>query len=146
MGDPSSSKSPDLSTATQKVSAPAKTSSGKQQEFHDEPHIRIRWHVDVLVDGHDLYQGIVKDITTHGADVFLEADLPKAKLVKLRFHVPPLSKTSGTHFMEVSGKVFYATFDGSESLYHTRINFLKFKDESDLANLQSRINDFNRPR
>ncbi len=74
-----------------------------------------------------------------GTDIFLDLNLQKVKFIKLRIYVPPLSKTSAHRIMEVSGKVIYTAYDGTESLFHTGVNFTQFNLASDQTYLQSRI-------
>jgi hypothetical protein len=129
-----------------KVTPTASIDAGKYKELRIEPRLHVRWHADAHIDGQGVYQGIVKDISSKGTDIFLDCNLQKVKLVRLRIYVPPASKTCGPHVMEVSGKIIYTAYDSKESLFHTGVNFLRFNLESDLAYLQSRIAVFNRAR
>jgi hypothetical protein len=116
------------------------------EELRIEPRIRVRWRAEAFIDGQGVYQGFVKDISLKGTDVLLDHNLQTVKSVKLRIHVPPLSKTSAPHVMEVSAKVIYTTYDSNESRFHTGVNFTQFNSESDQAYLQSRIATLNRPK
>jgi len=131
---------PNLSQTITK--ATSSIDAGKYKELRIEPRVHVRWHADAFIDGQGLYQGFVKDISLRGTDIFLDSNLQKVKIIKLRIYVPPVSKTSGPHIMEMSGKIVYTAYDGLESLFHAGVNFLKFKSESDLAYLQSRIDVF----
>lgn len=117
------------------------TSAGtrKHEDMHDVPHPHFRWHADVLVDGHDMYQGIVKDISIKGLSLLLDHNLQNAKLIKLHIHVPPLDVTSPPHIMEIAGKINSTVYDGSELSFRSGITLLKFTLNSDQALLQSRI-------
>lgn len=108
--------------------------------------MRVRWHADALVDGQIMYRGFVKDISLKGTDIFLDVNLQKIKSIKVRLHVPPLSKKSEPHVMEMSAKVVYTAYDSNEFLFHTGVKFLQFESESDQALLQSRIASFNHAR
>ena len=136
------SKAPEATKTIPKATPPASTSVEK--EFRVEPRIRVKWRVDAFIDGQGVYQGFVKDISLSGTDVFLDHNLQKVKFVKLRIYVPPLSKTSSPHVMEVSAKVRYTAYDSRESLFHTGVKFSQFNLESDHAYLQSRIATINR--
>lgn len=116
------------------------------KELRTEPRMRVKWHADAFIDGQGMYQGFIKDISSRGTDIFLDRNLHKVKFVKLRIYVPPLSKASDSHIMEVSGKITYTAYDSNESLFHTGVNFTQFNLESDLAYLQTRIAAFNRAR
>lgn len=120
--------------------------SENYQELRIEPRMRVKWRVDALIDGKGVYQGFVKDISLSGTDIFLDINLQKVRSLKVRIHVPPLSKTSAPHTMEVSGKVVYTSYDNNEFLFHTGVKFLQFNSAADHDLLQSRIATFNRPR
>jgi hypothetical protein len=111
----------------------------KYEDSHSEPHPHFRWHADVLVDGHDVYQGMVKDISMKGANLLLEHNLQNAKLVKLHIHVPPLDVTHPHDVLEVSGKILTTVYDSSEDEFRSAISFLQFTLESDRTYLQSRL-------
>ncbi len=138
------SKAPDLSKTIPQAPPLASTNAGIYKELRTEPRIRVRWHADAIIDGQCVYQGFVKDISLKGTDIFLERNLQKVKIVKLRIYVPPLSKTSAPHVMEVSAKVIYTAYDSNESLFHTGVNFTQFNLSSDQTYLQSRIVTINR--
>ncbi|MDD2915574.1 MAG: PilZ domain-containing protein [Gallionella sp.] len=110
----------------------------KREESRSEPRIHVRWHLEA-VDGQFVYHGSVKDISTKGADIFLDHNFQNVKLVTLRIHVPPLHVTDEHCVIEVSGKVIYSNHDSDEMLFRTGIKFLKFTVESDLENLRSRL-------
>jgi hypothetical protein len=127
-----------------KVPPLVSTNAGIHKELRIEPRILVRWHADAIIDGQSVYQGFVKDISLKGTDIFLDHNLQKVKFVRLRIYVPPLSKTSASHVMEVSAKVIYTAYDSNESLFHTGVNFTQFNLSSDQAYLQSRIVAINR--
>jgi hypothetical protein len=144
--DAKGSKAPDLSKTTPKVTPSAPIDAEIHKELRIEPRIRVRWYADALIDGQGVYQGFVKDISLNGTDIFIDLNLQKVKFVKLRIYVPPLSKASTPHVMEVSAKVIYTAYDGNESLFHTGVNFTQFNLASDQAYLQSRIAFYSRAR
>ena len=117
----------------------AQASARKYEDSHNEPHPHFRWHADVLVDGHDVYQGMVKDISMKGVNLLLDHNLQNAKLVKLHIHVPPLDVTHPHDVLEVSGKILSTVYDSSEDEFRSAISFLQFTLESDRAYLKSRL-------
>ena len=125
--------------------APAPSKSTHVQSSGTESAIHVKWYVDALADGR-LFHGFIKSISTQGTDVYFDVNLNKVKSLKLRIHVPPASKTSPPHFIEVSGKVVYTSYNSEESLFHASVHFLDFTQESDRQDLQSRIAAFNKPR
>jgi hypothetical protein len=141
---PEGGKAHNLSKTIAKAAPSASSDTGKHKELRIEPRIRVKWHADAFIDGQGVYQGFVKDISSRGTDIFVDRNLQKVKFIKLRIYVPPLSKASDPHVMEVSGKVTYTAYDSKECLFHTGVNFVEFNSESDLAYLQSRIATINR--
>ncbi|MFZ2300729.1 MAG: PilZ domain-containing protein [Gallionella sp.] len=129
--DPAASDTPGLPSGT------ADTRPHEEQRI--EPRVHVRWHVDVFVEGQAVYHGFIKDISSKGADVFVDHNFQNVKFVKLLIHVPPLSATEDHHVIDVSGKVIYAAHDSEELLFRIGINFLKFNLESDQAYLRSRL-------
>ena len=111
----------------------------KHIENRSEPRIRVRWHVDALVEGQPVLHGFVRDLSAKGADIFLGRNLQNVKSVKLHIHVPPLSVTGEHHIVEVSGKIVYTAHDSEELLFHTGIVFVKFNLDSDMEYLKSRL-------
>jgi hypothetical protein len=120
------------------ATSPAPPDAPKYEERRSEHRIRVRWHVDALVDG-QMQHGIVKDISPKGADILLEHNLQNAKLIRLHIHVPPLSVTDDHHAVEISGKIIYSSHDSDEMLFRTGVKFLQFHLESDQTYLQSRL-------
>jgi len=107
------------------------------QTAHNEPHAHFRWHAEAFVDGHDVFQGIVKNISMTGLDLILDHNLQKSKLVKLHIHVPPLDISNPPHVFEVSGKITSTVFDSGEESFRSGITYIQFTLNSDQAYLQS---------
>lgn len=117
-------------------SVPATTSRQTRQKT---PRFRVRWHVDILMDGHNIFDGLINDISTAGASILLAHNVHPLKPT-LRIHIPPLCSTSKPHFMEVSGKTVYMVYDGGKQLYRASISFTKFHAQTDMAFLEERLN------
>lgn len=109
----------------------------KFRDMHDAPHPHFKWHAEVLVDGHDVFQGIVKDISMKGLNLVLDHNLQNSKLVKLHIHIPPLEISSSHHVLEVSGKITSTVFDSGEEAFRSSISFIQFTLDSDQTYLQS---------
>ena len=118
------------------------THAAKRADAHPvhAPGIHVKWYVDALVEGH-IYHGFIKQIFLHGTEIYLDLDLglSKIKNIKLRIHVPPPSRTSPPHLIEVSGNVVFSAYNNEEALFHSGVHFLEFKDESDRKYLESLI-------
>jgi len=116
------------------------TASADARKFSDipnEPHPHFKWHAEILVDGHDVYQGIVKDISMKGFNLILDHNLQKSKLVKLHIHIPPLDISSPHHVLEVSGKISSTVYDSGEKAFRSGISTIQFTLDSDQKYLQS---------
>ncbi|WP_283745440.1 PilZ domain-containing protein [Sideroxydans sp. CL21] len=109
----------------------------KTRDIHDEPHPHFKWHAEVRVDGHDVFQGIVKDISMKGLNLVLDHNLQNSKLVKLHIHIPPADISSPHHVLEVSGKITSTVFDSAEEAFRSSISFIQFTLDSDQTYLQS---------
>lgn len=121
-------------------SQPSKTISPVilHHENRGEHRIHVRWHVDVLIEGH-IWQGFVRDISIGGASIFLEHNCQNVKNVKLHIHVPPSDKFSPQHILDVSAKIIYTAYDSDESLFRSGVKFSKFNLQSDSDYLLSCI-------
>jgi hypothetical protein len=117
---------------------PTPPSPGAIQNFQ-QPHHHFKWHVDVRVDGHDVYQGFIKEITLEGTHLFVEHNLQNAKFVKLHIHIPPVAHATPHPVVEVSGNIISTIFDSTEDCFRSAIHFKEFTLESDRIYLQSRL-------
>ena len=122
----------------------AETAPHPPKDSRSEPRLHVKWHADAMIEGHGIYRGFVKEISLHGTDIFLDVNLHKVKLLKLRIYVPPATKTSSAHIIEASAKVTYTAYDSKEALFHIGMSFTQFNLESDRDYLQARITAFNR--
>lgn len=106
---------------------------------HAHAHASHKWHTDVIVEGHDVYHGFVKEISMQGAKLYLEHNLQNDKLVKLQIHIPPLEAAVEPHVIEVTAKINYTIYDSVEDFFRSGVNFTRFSLESDSAYLETRI-------
>ena len=102
------------------------------------PRFRVKWHADIVMNGHSVCHGFINDISTAGASVYLDNNVHPLNPT-LRIYLPPLSATGRPHIIEVSGKTVYVVFDGDKQLYRAAISFSRFHRESDLAYLEDRL-------
>lgn len=112
---------------------------GSHGVMHAEVHPHVRWHADVLVDGHDIYHGFVKDVTDEGADLFLDYNLQYTRSVKLHILVPPLSAPSRPHVLAVSAKILSTVYDSDEECFRSAVHFTQFSPLSEQAFLHNRL-------
>lgn len=102
-------------------------------------HPHVKWHVDVLVDGHDVYQGYVRDVALKGAELFLSHNLQHSQFVKLHIHVPPLLDSIPPRILEMTARVLSTVYDSRAEYFRSSIVFLQFTFESDKAYLRTRV-------
>ena len=121
--------------------APAPEAVAVTSSAHPHHHAFHKWHADILVDGHDLYHGFVKDISMHGAKLYLDHNLQNVKQVKLQIHIPPLKAATASYVIEVAAKVSDTIYDSDEEYFRSTVIFIKFSLESDSAYLESRTNN-----
>lgn len=130
-----------LSGSTRADQAKPKDSADtwKASPLNHESHIHYNCHAEVLVDGHDVYHGFVKDTSLRGALLYLEHNVEKVQFIKLHIHIPPLGANIHSHVFEVSAIVNATVYDSSEECFRSSIRFTEFTLESDKAYLQSYI-------
>jgi hypothetical protein len=102
-------------------------------------HPHVKWHADVLVDGHDVYQGYVRDVSLKGAELFLSHNLQHSQFVKLHIHVPPLLDSIPPRILEMTAKVLSTVYDSRTEYFRSSILFLQFTFESDKTYLRTRV-------
>jgi hypothetical protein len=139
-----STAEPQNAPATAEPQAAPATADSPSAHLHGTEHrdsVRhvVRWHADVLVNGHAC-QGIVHEISESGATLLLELNPQKAKRLSLNLHVPPLDDKHGQHIVEVECKIVYSIHDSEERLFRAGVNFSEFANESDPAFLASYLN------
>ncbi len=130
--------SQDLDDILSSISPQKSTLESKSNEASKNSRFRVKWHTDVIVDNQNIHHGIIKDISTLGASVYLNCSLFPEKPT-LHIYVPPLSSTCRPHIIEVSGRTVYVVYDGEMQLFRVAVNFLRFNLESDRTFLEERL-------
>ncbi|MFA6062145.1 MAG: PilZ domain-containing protein [Gallionella sp.] len=102
-------------------------------------HPHVKWHTDVLVDGHDVYRGYVRDVSLKGAELFLSHNLQHSQFVKLHIHVPPLQDSILPRILEMTARVLSPVYDSRAEYFRSSIVFLQFTFESDKTYLRTRV-------
>ena len=118
---------PQKSTVTESSKKPRKAS-----------RFRVKWHVDIFIDGQSVYFGSINDASTQGVSLYLNSHLPRIKCT-LHIHIPPHNIGSKPHVMAASGKIVYIVYDSNKQSFRIGVNFLSFNLESDLKYLDERL-------
>lgn len=129
----------DISVAIAEPRLVGNTPALSDTELRSEPRFRVKWHATVLLRGNAAYHGIVKDISIKGAAILLERNLQEVKLVTLHLHVPPFDAIGVARIVKMEGKLIYSVHDHDELFFRAGFHFIKFKSESDLNHLRSRL-------
>jgi len=116
---------------------PAQAATPKSKEHRSVPRFQVKWRAVALLDEQSRHHGFIKDISIHGAAVFLERNLQAVEVVKLHIQIPPSHTLKAPHVIEVYGKVVYTVYDNRELLFRAGICFLKFGSERDPALLEA---------
>ena len=126
----------DLSPQAARMSAKKPAARKGSKEHRVEPRFRVRWRMIAFVDAKGLHHGSIRDISTKGAAILLDRNLPPQGFIKLHIYVPPPHTSKISCIVEVYGKIVYSIYDGQEQLFRIGVTFLKFHSESDPAFLE----------
>lgn len=141
-GDNNLEVSQDIADMLASFSPQKSTCAGERNEQRAEqreaPRFRVKWHADILMDDKNTYRGFIKDISTHGASIYLSSCLRLEKCLLL-IYVPPLNLASKPHIIEVYVKTVYVVYDGEKQLFRAAFNFIRFHPESDRIYLGERL-------
>ena len=108
---------------------------------HKAPRFRVKWHAEIISDDQSASECVIFDISTQRAAVYVERNLHTKKCT-LFIHIPPLNLTNNAQVIEVSGKLGYIVFDGSNQMYRASVDFIKFIPESGLEYLKDRLTKY----
>lgn len=106
----------------------------------NHPRHNVRWHADILLDGHGACEGYAREISADGLTLYLDVNPEREhiKSIVLRIHVPPLDDKHPQHVVEVTGKIVYISHDAEEHMFRAGIHFTHFERDSDKAFLTAR--------
>jgi hypothetical protein len=129
----------DIAPETSAHVMPHPEGATRHEKIPGQLHPHVKWHADVLVDGHDVYQGYVRDVSLVGAELFLSHNLQHSQFVKLHIHVPPLLDSIPPRILEMTAKVLSTVYDSRAEYFRSSIVFLQFTFEADRAYLHTRV-------
>lgn len=109
------------------------------KEHRKEARYRASWRIDVAVEGHDLHDGRIKDISLHGTAILNGRNLKPGISITLHIHIPPLTIPGVPKILIVHGKTCYAIHDADNLCFRVGITFVKFELASDRAFLEARL-------
>jgi PilZ domain len=109
------------------------------KELRQEIRYKASWRIVIAIEGHDLYDGKIKDISLHGAAILNGRNLKPHTLLTLHIHIPPMADHGKPRILKVQGKTSYTVHDDKHQCFRVGIAFIEFGLTSDLAYLEARL-------
>lgn len=109
------------------------------REHRKETRYKATWKIAVVVDGHDLHDGKIKDISLHGAAIIIGHNLKRRASVTLHIHIPSVDGPAAPKILIVHGTAVYTVHDANDQCFRVGIAFDKFEVASDRAYLEARL-------
>jgi len=108
-------------------------------EHRRETRYRVTWKVDVIVEGQDLHDGRLNDISLHGASILLGRNLKPDIQATLRIYIPSITGPYPPTVLTVQGMTRYTVHDSDDLLFRVGIAFTEFEMVSDRGYLNERL-------
>ncbi len=112
------------------------------KETRKETRYKASWEIAIEVEGRDLYEGRIKDISLHGMSILNGLNLKPGTIVKLHIYIPPLTGPGAPRILVIHGKVSYTVHDVDKLRFRVGIAFVKFERASDRAYLEERLTNY----
>lgn len=109
------------------------------KEHRREIRYKASWKIAVTVEGKDLHDGRIKDISLHGAAILMGRNLKPNASVMLHIHIPSLAGPDVPKVLRVNGMTSYTVHDASDQCFRVGVYFVKFEMPSDCAYLEARL-------
>ena len=101
----------------------------------------VSWRIVIALEGHELYDGKINDISLYGAAFLNGRNLkPNTRLV-LHIYIPNLTNQEGARIIRVQGKTSYTVHDLKHQCFRVGIAFVEFALDSDRAYLEARLSN-----
>ncbi|CAH1083903.1 PilZ domain-containing protein [Candidatus Nitrotoga sp. 1052] len=109
------------------------------KELRKGTRYKASWRVAAIVEGQDLHEGKIKDISIHGAAILVGCNLNHRTSVTLHIYIPPLAGHGAPRIMIVHGITSHAIHDAYDQCFRVGIAFVKFELASACAYLDARL-------
>ncbi|MBI5438548.1 MAG: PilZ domain-containing protein [Nitrosomonadales bacterium] len=109
------------------------------REHRRETRYRVTWKVDIAIEGQDLHDGRLNDISLHGASILLGRNLKADTEVTLRIYIPSITGPYPPTVLTVHGMTRYTVHDSDDLLFRVGIAFTEFDMVSDRGYLDARL-------
>jgi hypothetical protein len=108
-------------------------------EHRRETRYRATWKVDVAVEGENLHDGRLNDISLHGASILLGRNLKTDTKVTLHIYIPSITGPYPPTVLTIHGMTRYTVHDSDDLLFRVGIAFIEFDMVSDRGYLNARL-------
>jgi len=102
---------------------------------------KVTWRIVIDIEGHDVYEGKIKDISVYGAAILNGLNLKPNTGITLHIHIPTLSNHGTPRVIKVEGKTSYSIHDDKHRCFRVGIAFIEFGRASDRAYLEARLSN-----
>lgn len=108
-------------------------------ELRRETRYRATWKVDIAINGDELHDGRINDISLRGASILLGRNLKPDIKVTLRIYLPSITGPYPPTVLTVHGMTRYTVHDADDLLFRVGIAFIEFDMVSDRGYLNERL-------
>ena len=109
------------------------------KELRKGTRYKASWRVTAIVEGQELHEGRIKDISIHGAAILVGCNLNPNISVTLQIYIPTLAGSDVPKIMIVYGMTSHTVHDVYDQCFRVGIAFVKFELASACAYLDARL-------
>ncbi|MDX8380068.1 MAG: PilZ domain-containing protein [Gallionella sp.] len=109
------------------------------EEHRNENRYRASWKIFVSIEGTDLQEGKIKDVSLHGAAILNERNLMHGTHLTLPIHIPSLMGYGVPRIRIVKCRTSYSIHDADNICFRVGVKFVEFNKSSDRAYLEARL-------
>jgi hypothetical protein len=109
------------------------------REHRKEIRYKASWRVAVAVEGQDMHDGRIKDISPHGAAILIGCNPKPNTKVTLHIYIPSLTGPGAPKVLVVRSLAAYSVHDANNQCFRIGIAFIKFELVSDRTYLEERL-------
>ena len=109
------------------------------KELRKETRYKVAWKIVVAVEGQDLHNGRIMDISQHGAAILNGFNIKPGTSVTLNIHIPTLTTPCTQKVLVVHGTTSFTVHDAEHRCFRVGITFTKFDSATGMAYLEERL-------